>query len=331
MNAVLLVVLLLACLISEAYGAEKQQPQSNVGAAASKAAGSENNPFFIKQHKSTQDKAEDDKQAADAQENLNIQRTSLKVSKDALIANQETVDYTKQAALAAIVAASAAVLACLVAIGQLVMFWVQLGHMKASNRTAATAADAALRQATGSMLAERAYLQISHKKPGVSLHPDHPIIKVDTNLKNHGNTPANLSDEVINHVITESGVALPTVPTYKRPDDQPVIRGILVKDEAYASTRQFPLSESDFEAIKTSDKNLFIIGYADYVDIFGIRHRTGYARKFDLSGTDSGNNLCIFNQEGYNYVRERNPDEGNDWTPEAITAYGERNKSPQKT
>ncbi len=56
-----------------------------------------------------------------------------------------------------------------------------------------------------------------------------------------------------------------------------------------------------------------LIGYVDYLDKFGGRHRGGYARKFapELDGTD--NNLIFVDQTGYNYDRSRKKGEGNDW------------------
>jgi len=79
---------------------------------------------------------------------------------------------------------------------------------------------------------------------------------------------------------------------------------------------------------------LFIIGYVDFVDAFGVRHRSGYARMYNAWIESKGiqpddptmlsavelkqrhkrrNNLVFMSQAGYNYDRERDEGEGNDW------------------
>jgi len=140
----LLVILILVCGISSAYGQEKQQPAQGSKSTNRKTAGSEGNPFSVKQHKTAQEKTDEGKQEVDTKENMDIQRTSLKVSKDTFVLNQEALDYTRRAAWAAVIAAGAAIFAMFTAIGQLVMFWIQLGHMRKSNETAATVAAASL-------------------------------------------------------------------------------------------------------------------------------------------------------------------------------------------
>jgi hypothetical protein len=58
--------------------------------------------------------------------------------------------------------------------------------------------------------------------------------------------------------------------------------------------------------------NLFVFGYVDYVDKFGARHRSGYARLHDIRIDDPGhwdggkvpekrNNLPFVTKPGYNY------------------------------
>lgn len=133
----LLLMLLLVCWISSACGQEQQQATQPAGSAAKKEiAGSQANPLFVQRYKSREEKAEEDKQAADAKENLNIQRKSLEVSENAL-------RETSRAAWAATIAAVAACFAALIAFGQFVMFWIQLHKMDESNKTAAKAATAA--------------------------------------------------------------------------------------------------------------------------------------------------------------------------------------------
>jgi hypothetical protein len=62
----------------------------------------------------------------------------------------------------------------------------------------------------------------------------------------------------------------------------------------------------------------------DYIDAFGQRLRSGYARVYKPVRDDprlyaspqdhaKRSNLVFVTQEGYDYDRQRTPDEGNDW------------------
>lgn len=165
----LLLMLLLVCWISSANGQEQQQTIQSAESAAKKGiAGSQVNPLFVQRYKSREEKAEEDKQAADAKENLNIQRKSLEVSDNALKVNQDSLRETSRAAWAAIIAAGAACFAALIAVCQLVMFWIQLRKMNESNKTAVKAATAAEIAAN----ATKSEFEASHR----------PWIKVELNL-----------------------------------------------------------------------------------------------------------------------------------------------------
>ena len=64
---------------------------------------------------------------------------------------------------------------------------------------------------------------------------------------------------------------------------------------------------------------LYLIGYVDYIDQFGQRHRGGYARMYKPLTVllQNQNNLFYVIQEGYNYDRLRKRGEGEDWLREA--------------
>ena len=52
-----------------------------------------------------------------------------------------------------------------------------------------------------------------------------------------------------------------------------------------------------FGAIHIGD----VIGYVDYIDKFGQKHRSGYARQYDPGVELGGNNLPFVRKAGYNY------------------------------
>lgn len=164
-----LLTLLLVCWISSAYGQEQQQATQHAGSATKKEiVGSQANPLFVQRYKSREEKAEEDKQAADAKKNLDIQRKSLGVSENALVVNQDSLRETSKAAWAAIIAAGAACFAVLIAVGQFAMFRIQLRKMDESNKTAAKAASAAETAAN----ATKSEFEASHR----------PWIKVELKL-----------------------------------------------------------------------------------------------------------------------------------------------------
>ncbi len=75
--------------------------------------------------------------------------------------------------------------------------------------------------------------------------------------------------------------------------------------------------------MKDYSSDLFIVGFVDYRDKFGTRHRGGYARKYAIAKDDrcsydsdeaflKRNNLIIVTESGYNYDRPRRRGEGNE-------------------
>ena len=68
-------------------------------------------------------------------------------------------------------------------------------------------------QLTHNRKVERAYVKISHPSPGVTLDSSGHIW-VTVSIKNHGRTPARVTDVVIKPVVVLHGDQLPTVPDY---------------------------------------------------------------------------------------------------------------------
>lgn len=62
------------------------------------------------------------------------------------------------------------------------------------------------------------------------------------------------------------------------------------------------MSREELAEIQNGTRDLYLIGYADYVDVFGKSHRAGYARKYDPH-ISKGNNLVFHVPADYNYDR----------------------------
>ena len=62
---------------------------------------------------------------------------------------------------------------------------------------------------------------------------------------------------------------------------------------------------------------LYVVGYVDYIDVFGGHQRGGYARVYDpaldTGPEDARNNLAFVTDRAYNYDRPREEGEGDDW------------------
>jgi hypothetical protein len=80
------------------------------------------------------------------------------------------------------------------------------------------------------------------------------------------------------------------------------------------------------EQVRANSADLYMIGFVDYKDQFGERHRAGYARQYYPAIDEKEyrteeerakrNNLRVIGQERYNYDRPRGRGEGKDWSEE---------------
>ena len=79
------------------------------------------------------------------------------------------------------------------------------------------------------------------------------------------------------------------------------------------------VTPADLEDIRAGRKFLYVFGYVDYRDLFGVRHRGGYARRYEPlvdkaePNNPNRNNLVFADEPRYDYDRERKRGEGNDW------------------
>jgi hypothetical protein len=169
----------------------------------------------------------------------------------------------------------------------LVGFWAgrlavrSLRAVEQQGQTAHIAALAAKTSADAAMLAERAYVSISHQLPGVEISSyaqtkagqEHfggmHDAEVGYRIKNSGNTPARITDIVLTHHVAES--ARPAPPAPIGPGSGESI--YLEKGDGAADALRFQLSDDEVKALKRDDLRLWILGYVDYIDAFDTRRR----------------------------------------------------------
>ncbi len=140
---------------------------------------------------------------------------------------------------------------------------------------------------------ERAYVGLSHERPGVQPvgGGSPPAALVSVRVKNHGHTPATVTDLSLTLFI---GSALPPGEPPYAPSGQ-VAAFLMAGDEFFQS---LPISAAQFAQMQAGAPT-YVLGYVDYRDQFGQRHRCGYARRFDAR--NPANNLVFVTEAGYNY------------------------------
>jgi len=174
------------------------------------------------------------------------------------------------------------------------------------------AANAALATAKSLITSERAYVKMSHVEPGV-VFGENPTVRwceVTVRVENGGRTPAKVTDARLTAWVRDWEEPLPRTPDIREQSGDSVPNAFLLPGEYFFVTRNFPLGKIDRPNPRTGDVRLCIFGFIDYIDAFEQRHRAGYAREFR---DERGNNLFFVDRPGYNYDRQRQPGEGNDW------------------
>lgn len=244
--------------------------------------------------------------------------------------------WTTVDAIATSVAALFTFILAIIAIVGAIVAAKTLDKIKVQAKATEDAAIAAKTSADAVMLAERAYLSITHRPPGVNID-ENVVTKAgeesfggwhDAELMfqivNSGNTPARITDIVMGHFI-DSPSKLPSPPSGPGTGEHL----FLVKGDRVDDVRSFAIRGSDFKQLGTTLR-LWMLGYVDYIDVFNIRRRVGYARYYDPSKDapilytgpgavldkkefEGRNNLPFVTEPGYNYDRKRKQGEGNDW------------------
>ncbi len=145
-------------------------------------------------------------------------------------------------------------------------------------------------------------------------------ISISLEIRDHGTTPARITDVLMTADILPNHQALPEIPHY-RPSHQNVSTAFLVSNDYYFANALMYLDQAHVTEASQGKRQLFIFGYVDYVDQFKQRHRGGFARRYNHSAKQGETNLVFVDQPGYDYDRVRLAGDGKDWsyTPKKIT------------
>lgn len=136
---------------------------------------------------------------------------------------------------------------------------------------------------------ERAYLKITPREPGFRLD-ERNMVKVRLRLLNDGRTPGTIIGGSMNLSV---GV-LASKPTYVKAAPDPFASAFLTPTGHVFVSYWFHISDTPLP------ENTWLVGYVDYSDRFGAKHRAGFARKFKPGQTP--NNLGFDKAlAGWNY------------------------------
>jgi hypothetical protein len=203
------------------------------------------------------------------------------------------------------------VLGVIGALGLLATLWLTRAALKQASRSA----DAAKISADALVSAERAFVKISHNAPGIDFFEDRDIT-VSVEVRNLGKTPATVTDTLLKPVLVLAGESLPKKPDYARDRAMQSSKAFLVANEHFKFGDMFMFKPDTPQRLRDSDLWFYLIGYVDYVDVFGTRHRAGYARRYvpdrDEGPKETRNNLVLVADSAYTYDRPRRWGEGSD-------------------
>jgi hypothetical protein len=181
-------------------------------------------------------------------------------------------------------------------------------------RVAKEAAEAAKLSADAAWAGQRAYLKVAPTR--ISEWPNWPSVEptVHVLVENRGQTPARVTDVAVVLHLNEPA-SLPADPNkvlthspFARPDNY------LLPGDSFGVVNELGRFKDDGWHRWRYGKGLkmWLVAYADYIDISGVRRRRGAAYVMNTF------NQPAFEHEskpGYNYDREREKGEGRDWEP----------------
>ena len=201
---------------------------------------------------------------------------------------------------------------------QLTMTRHALNSSRSSADAAKASADAASLQAAAAMAGERAWISLKFQKPGfVKPTAGTSLACVKVTVKNHGKTPAHVTNIHIGMMIREHGDPLPI--DFSVPDD-PTRRHtsghLFADDTPLYEERYFTFKDPDKSSVENSEKRLWIYAWVDYIDAFGRRHRFFKGRLYEpiLGDGENAGGMNLMRPEGlYEIDRPRTSNEGRDW------------------
>lgn len=207
----------------------------------------------------------------------------------------------------------------------------QASSEAASAATAIQAVNAAERTTTTMQRIERAYVTMSHYPPGFEVSTTETTSTQDSvpkrdmsiriKVQNCGNTPATITSAVMIHFLN---VAAPDRPPFDKDDKGLGGRAFLVKNGTLDLRTDTFVTASEWEQVIAGKVRLWIAGQVDYIDAFGVHHRHGYARYCRIPPGAPRDGVRVQGQvvtleldfetrPGYNYDRQRDKGEGDDW------------------
>jgi hypothetical protein len=180
---------------------------------------------------------------------------------------------------------------------------------------------AARNQEAATKSIERAYVKMSHQKPGVrfieSGTPEDSkrvLARITFEIENWGRTPARVT-RTYSRILLVHPEEVPVIPPEYREGKQETFGGaFLVGGEKFTNGIESPIPGRDKAKVDSGKFHLIVVGYVDYADIFHKEHRAGFARRYapeidaiarGANLWDERNNLVFVNFVGYNYDEER--------------------------
>jgi hypothetical protein len=167
-----------------------------------------------------------------------------------------------------------------------------------------SAARAVLTSAEDLKEAERAYVSIQYRQnsddwpedffrqcesAGTVAGEEPLCYHLHLRIANSGQTPAHIEGGGIQTVPFMDET--PFTPPVRTPDGRGEISPTFLDARTrYAAKFTYHLTPIDLKAL--TDSRLWLVGYVDYVDVFGARHRAGFCRRIGPR-EDSGNNVLL--------------------------------------
>jgi hypothetical protein len=157
---------------------------------------------------------------------------------------------------------------------------------------------------------QRAYVKVTERKGTTLVLADSGDTLVNLKIKNWGATPANVTALSVTAYVHDSLKPFPTHPIYGHVFP---INAFLVAGESFVHQSNVQYSPRVIEAddirklIQEWNSYLFIVGYVDYTDKFGVNHRGGFARQYQAPNPNgTGRSYLTFVEApGYNYDEPR--------------------------
>lgn len=174
---------------------------------------------------------------------------------------------------------------------------------------------------------ERAYVKMSPGLLGFLGSSDEDImgeLAVNVEIKNCGETPAQITDVVCKFQILQKGESLPREPDYKLTGPHEPPTAFLVKNDYFFTlhTELAAVLKTNIRQIKDESVILIFFGCVDYTDQFDNWHRAGFARRYEPALDNESewpskeefakrSNFVFVLQPSYNYDRQgKNSNDG---------------------